>query len=129
MDASHLQFLITVLTNLDGGPVDWAEVARISGISRKDNAGAKFRSIMKQYGVEYKNNQFTTIAGFEATPKSTSLSTTKKMSNSSKKRKQYKGDATDDVQESPTKKRKSEVSAVENVKLEAEDEGASAGPP
>lgn len=129
MNASHLQFLIIVLTNLDAGPVDWAEVARISGINRKDNAGAKFRSIMKQYGVEYKNNKFTTIMDVEATSKSTSPSADRKMPVSSKKRRPYKDDAIDDVQESPTKKRKSEASAAENVKSEAEDRGMSAETP
>jgi len=65
MDASQLQHLAVVLTHLKDATVDWAEVAKERGISRKDNALTSFKQLMKKHGLDYDNKKFNAITGFE----------------------------------------------------------------
>lgn len=62
MDEAQLQHLILVLGHITSDvTVDWAEVAKIRGIGRKDNAATAFRSMIKKHGIEYANNKFTFV--------------------------------------------------------------------
>lgn len=65
MEASHLSFLLNVLTHVEEFKVDWQTVATENGISRKDNCTTKFKGILKRYGLDFSNNKFVAIEGFE----------------------------------------------------------------
>lgn len=79
MESAHLSFLTNVLTHVEEFKVDWQAVATENGISRKDNCTTKFKGIMKKYGVDFSNNKFVPIEGFEgpATVPATAPSTPK----------------------------------------------------
>lgn len=79
MESAHLSFLTNVLTHVEEFKVDWQAVATENGISRKDNCTTKFKGIMKKYGVDFSNNKFVPIEGFEgpATGPATAPSTPK----------------------------------------------------
>lgn len=59
MDEASIKHLAIVLSNVTDASVDWTEVAKIRGISRKDNAATAFKNMIKKYGLEYANNKFT----------------------------------------------------------------------
>lgn len=61
MDENQLRHLAIVLAHLNDATVDWAEVAKVRGVSRKDNAQTAFKGMMKKIGLDYSNNKFTLI--------------------------------------------------------------------
>lgn len=96
MEASHLSFLLNVLTHVDEFKVDWQTVATENGISRKDNCTTKFKGMMKKYGLDFSNNKFVTIEGFEgivAAGVATAPSTPKTAKTKSPRKRKADGDA------------------------------------
>lgn len=62
MDEAQTQHLLLVLGNITSEvTIDWAEVAKVRKITRKDNATTAFKGMMKKFGIEYANNKFTLI--------------------------------------------------------------------
>ncbi|KAK5956966.1 hypothetical protein OHC33_002455 [Knufia fluminis] len=122
MDATQLQHLSVVLTHLNDATVDWAEVAKERGISRKDNALTSFKQLIKKHGLEYTNNKFNAIAGFDASADGAAGGTPKvKKARTPRKRKSEDEDG-DDKQEkaSATKKQKAKKAAEGNLKEDKE---------
>lgn len=128
MDAEHLKFLTTVLTHVSDFQVDWTEVMKETGISRKDNCATKFRGIMKKYGLDYQKNKFELIDGHKPDAATTAgpspaVSPTK---STPKKRKSVSEATADDTKTtakgSPKKKAKGQVKA-ETVHEEDDGEG------
>jgi len=82
-------FLRAVFANTEEMKVDWAEVQKDTGMSRKDHTREKFVNIMKKIGLKYKDNSFTPIEGYE--PDAPAAATTPK-SRGRKKQDKAKGD-------------------------------------
>lgn len=66
MNADNLQFLATVLTNLNDGSANWQEIATQRAITRKDNAMSSFKNMIKKVGLEYDGKKFKAIVGFDS---------------------------------------------------------------
>lgn len=110
--------------------LQWAEVAQLRGISRKDNAATAFKAMMKKLGMDYSNNKFTLIdpaamaAGTEPkTPKTPKTSSPRK-----RKPKASDQDGDEDKGESASPKKKARARKVvekeqvnEETKVEAKD--------
>lgn len=61
MDPKDLQLLTTVLIHVEDFKVDWTEVMKETGISRRDNCATKFKGMIKKYGLEFQKNKFQFI--------------------------------------------------------------------
>lgn len=113
MEASHVAFLVNVLSHVEDFKVDWQKVAEENGITRKDNCITKFKGMMKKYGVDFTNNKLTLVEGHEnvtSAPKTPKAKTPRKR----------KGDQEPDGEtggESPKKKTKAK-NKVETTKSE-----------
>lgn len=116
MNADQLQFLATVLVNLNDAGADWQEIATQRAISRKDNAQSSFKNIIQKIGLKYDGKKFTQIVDFDSTKLVTS---TPKKTATPRKR---KGGADADAgTSSPTKKRATKKSKA----VEEEDDSES----
>lgn len=123
MDEAQLQHLFVVLGNITSEvTIDWAEVARVRNISRKDNAVTAFKGMMKKHNIEYANNKFSfidaTVAANPPSEKKAKPTTPRK-----RKPKATEEDAEDGKSESgsPKKKQKGKKKVAE-VEKEAEKE-------
>lgn len=122
MEEAQLQHLGIVLSNLKDATVDWAEVIKARGTTRKDNAARDFKAMMKKFGIEYIDNKFTYTGELPA-PKTPSE---KKSKASTPRKRKPKADDEEDADEgksdsaSPKKKQKGEK-AVE-TKQEVEED-------
>jgi len=105
MDAAQLQHLAVVLTHVNDATVDWAEVAKQRGVSRKDNALTAFKQMIKKYGIEYDNKKFRLKDDFDAIANGTP-GVAAKPRNPRKRRSEDESDGTKEEDASPTKRRK-----------------------
>lgn len=131
MDESQVKHLATVLSCVKEVTIDWAEVASLRGIARKDNAATSFKTMMKKAGVEYANNKFTLIDSPETPGNQTKVvkkTETPKKTATPRKRKSQMPTEDDDAAKaeptSPTKKRKakkSDTAAKDDIKKEVEE--------
>jgi len=108
MEADQLKHLVVVLTHINDATVDWAEVAKERGISRKDNALTSFKQMIKKHGIEYNNKNFNLIADFDPVANGAPSVATKpkKPRTPRKRRAEDESDETKEEGASPTKKQK-----------------------
>lgn len=122
MDAAQFQHLTVVLTHLNDATVDWAEVAKERGVSRKDNALTSFKQLMKKHGLEYDNKKFNAIANFEtaAGGSPAGISKTKKPYTPRKRKSEDENEHSKEEKASPTKKQKGRK-AAETIEKKSND--------
>lgn len=77
MDATQLQHLAFFVTHINDAIIDWAQVAKERGISRKDNALCSFKHMLQKHGMEYNDKRFSIIPGFEPAADGLAVSTPK----------------------------------------------------
>ncbi|KAJ9662170.1 hypothetical protein H2198_001521 [Neophaeococcomyces mojaviensis] len=109
MDANHLRKLACALTHIQDATIDWAEFAKDRGITRKDNALRNFKIMIAKYGIEYSDNKFTVVDGFDYTTLGTNPSTPKLAKVKTPRKRKEKDDnevADADAEQSPKKKTK-----------------------
>lgn len=75
MEEAQFQHLVIVLSNLTDASVDWDEVVKARGTTRK-NAARDFKVMMKKFGIEYADNKFS-YTGELAAPKTPAEKKTK----------------------------------------------------
>lgn len=122
MDDLQLRHLAIVLSNLTDASVDWAEVVKARGTTRKDNAARDFKVMMKKFGIEYHENKFSIIGeSVIADPNLTSAKKPKATTPRKRKPKATEGDTDggNDESASPKKKQKGKKAVEAEVEEEA----------
>lgn len=105
MEVHHLRQLAIFLTNLNDGSADWGKIAHERQVTLKGNAQRDFKVMIRRYGLDYANNKFTPIPGFNAGGTITASPATGKKPSTPRKRKSEAGNGDDKEKgESPAKK-------------------------
>ena len=129
MEAAHFQHLALVLTHLSDANIEWAEVAKERGVSRKDNAATQFKTVMKQYGLEFKNKKFSRIAGFDTAAEEGAGSAPKPRKPRTPRKRKSEDDSNDgdQGQELPAKKQKSKTAGQKTGEVDSNNDSKEDG--
>lgn len=125
MDATQFQHLAIAVTRINDATIDWAEVAKERGISRKDNALRSFKHMLQKHGMEYNDKRFSIIPGFEPAADGLAVSTPKpeKPRTPRKRQSEDGNDNSKEEEASPTDKQESKR-AAETVEEEDKESDA-----